>query len=50
MLTVENQCVTVHLHNTIVTAGLTKEDVPALRERVREMIAAPIEAYLKEEQ
>src|SRR6266480_3773865 len=42
--------VTVHLHNTIDTAGLTKEDVPALRERVREMIAAPIEQRVKETQ
>jgi 1-acyl-sn-glycerol-3-phosphate acyltransferase len=36
--------VTVHIHKTIDTAGLTKEDVPALRDRVRSMIAAPIEA------
>ncbi len=33
----------VHLHDTIETEGLTKEDVPALRERVREIIAAPVE-------
>jgi len=42
--------VTVHIHETIVTSGLTKEDVPALRERVRKIIAAPIEQYLKETQ
>jgi 1-acyl-sn-glycerol-3-phosphate acyltransferase len=42
--------VTIHVHKTIDTARLTKEDVPALRERVREMIAAPIEQYLKETQ
>jgi len=42
--------VTVHVHKTIATAGLTKEDVPALRERVRETIAAPIEQRLKETQ
>ncbi len=35
--------ITVHLHDTIETKGLTKEDVPALRERVRELIAAPLE-------
>jgi 1-acyl-sn-glycerol-3-phosphate acyltransferase len=35
--------VTVYLHDTIDTAGLSKEDVPALRERVRQIIAAPIE-------
>jgi 1-acyl-sn-glycerol-3-phosphate acyltransferase len=42
--------VIVHIHRTIVTSGLTKEDVPTLRERVREMIAAPIEQRLKETQ
>jgi 1-acyl-sn-glycerol-3-phosphate acyltransferase len=35
--------VTVHLHDTIETKGLKKEDVPALRERVREIITAPLE-------
>jgi hypothetical protein len=39
--------ITVHLHGTIETKGLTKEDVPALRERVREVIAAPVEEILK---
>jgi 1-acyl-sn-glycerol-3-phosphate acyltransferase len=39
--------ITVHLHDTIETKGLTKEDVPALRERVREIIAAPVEEALK---
>ena len=38
--------ITVHLHDTIQTKGLTKEDVPALRERVREIIAAPVEEQL----
>jgi len=32
--------VTVRLHDTIETKGLKKEDVPELRERVREIIAA----------
>src|SRR5260370_11234751 len=42
--------VTVYLHDAIETKGLTKEDVPALRERVREIIAAPVEEALKEAQ
>ena len=40
----------VLLHDTIETKGLTKEDVPALREGVREIIAAPVEAALNREQ
>ncbi len=39
--------ITVHLHDTIETKGLTKEDVPALRERVREIVAAPVEEALR---
>lgn len=39
--------VTVYLHDTIETEGLTKEDVPALRVRVRQIISAPIEESLK---
>ena len=39
--------VTVYLHDTIETKGLTKEDVPALRARVREIISAPVEESLK---
>lgn len=35
--------VTIHLHDSIDTTGLKKEDVPALRERIRAIIAAPIE-------
>lgn len=38
--------VTVHLHDTIETKGLTKEDVPALRDRVRRIISEPVEASL----
>ncbi|MGA2420278.1 MAG: lysophospholipid acyltransferase family protein, partial [Candidatus Acidiferrum sp.] len=37
------RAVTVVLHDTIDTAGLKKEDVPALRDRVREIIKAPLE-------
>jgi 1-acyl-sn-glycerol-3-phosphate acyltransferase len=39
--------VTVHLHDTIETTGLKKEDVPALRDRVREIISAPVEESLR---
>jgi len=38
--------VTVYLHDTIETKRLTKEDVPTLRERVRAVIAAPVEEDL----
>jgi 1-acyl-sn-glycerol-3-phosphate acyltransferase len=38
--------VTVVLHDMIDTKGLTKEDVPALRERVRQVISTPVEASL----
>ncbi|HET7259456.1 MAG TPA: lysophospholipid acyltransferase family protein [Candidatus Acidoferrum sp.] len=39
--------VTVHLHDTIETKGMTKKDVPALRDRVRDVISAPVEEWLK---
>ena len=42
--------ITVLLHDSIETKGLRKEDVPALRERVREIITAPVEETLKREQ
>jgi 1-acyl-sn-glycerol-3-phosphate acyltransferase len=35
--------ITVYLHEVIETKGLRKEDVPALRDRVRSIIAGPIE-------
>ena len=38
--------ITVHLHDIIETKGIHKEDVPALRERVREIISAPLEEML----
>lgn len=41
--------VTVYLHGTIETQGLRKEDVPALRDRVREIISAPVEGSLQAE-
>ncbi|HXM99470.1 MAG TPA: lysophospholipid acyltransferase family protein [Candidatus Dormibacteraeota bacterium] len=37
--------VTIYLHDTIYTDSLTKQDVPALRERVREVIAAPLDTF-----
>jgi 1-acyl-sn-glycerol-3-phosphate acyltransferase len=40
--------ITVVLHDTIETKGMKKEDVPALVERVRETVAAPVEEYLAE--
>jgi 1-acyl-sn-glycerol-3-phosphate acyltransferase len=39
--------ITVHLHDVIETKGMTKKDVPALRERVHEIISAPVEAGLE---
>jgi 1-acyl-sn-glycerol-3-phosphate acyltransferase len=39
--------VTVHFHDTIDTKGMTKKDVPALRDRVREIISAPVEVSLE---
>jgi 1-acyl-sn-glycerol-3-phosphate acyltransferase len=41
--------ITVYLHDTIETKGLRKEDVPALRDRVHEIISAPVEEALKAE-
>jgi 1-acyl-sn-glycerol-3-phosphate acyltransferase len=35
--------ITVYLHDTIETKNLSKEDVPALRDRVREIISASVE-------
>ncbi len=38
--------ITVHIHETIETTGLKKEDIPALKERVRNSIAPPVEQSL----
>jgi 1-acyl-sn-glycerol-3-phosphate acyltransferase len=38
--------ITVHIHDTIETKGLTKEDIPALKARVRSAIAPPVEESL----
>lgn len=40
--------ITVHLHDTIETGALTKEDVPALRDRVHAIVAAPILSAVRE--
>jgi 1-acyl-sn-glycerol-3-phosphate acyltransferase len=39
--------ITVILHETIETAGMHKEDVPALKARVKKIIEEPVEAWLK---
>jgi hypothetical protein len=39
--------VTVHLHDTIQTKGLSPRDIPALMERVRRVIAEPVEENLR---
>ena len=39
--------ITVYLHGTIETKGLHKEYVPVLKERVRQIIAEPVEASLE---
>src|SRR5215470_19237904 len=39
--------ITIHLHDTIETRGMQKEDVPALRDRVRAIISAPVEESLR---
>jgi 1-acyl-sn-glycerol-3-phosphate acyltransferase len=36
--------ITVHLHDTIETAGLSKEDLPALRDRVHAIVSHPLDA------
>jgi 1-acyl-sn-glycerol-3-phosphate acyltransferase len=38
--------VTVYLHDVVETKGMTKKEVPALREHVHRVISAPVEAAL----
>jgi 1-acyl-sn-glycerol-3-phosphate acyltransferase len=38
----------VHIHETIETQGMKKEDVPALKQRVRSLIADPVEESMAE--
>ena len=42
--------ITVHLHDTIETKGMKKEDIPTLRDRVHAIISAPVEAVLEMDQ
>jgi len=39
--------ITVYLHDTIETKGMKKDDVPALKERVKRTIEEPVEASLE---
>ncbi|HUK31119.1 MAG TPA: lysophospholipid acyltransferase family protein [Candidatus Acidoferrum sp.] len=39
--------IVVHIHDTIDTKGLKKDDVPALRDRVRAIMSAPVDAHYK---
>src|SRR5438445_645504 len=38
--------VTIHLHDTVETTGMSKEEVPGLRARIRESISGPVEESL----
>jgi 1-acyl-sn-glycerol-3-phosphate acyltransferase len=40
--------ITVQIHDSIETAGMGKEDVPMLKQRVKEIIAGPVETSLKQ--
>lgn len=40
--------ITLYLHEAIDTSGMSKEDVPALRDRVRELVSAPVNVSLQE--
>jgi 1-acyl-sn-glycerol-3-phosphate acyltransferase len=40
--------ITIHIHDTIDTSQLARADVDALRQRVREIVSAPVEESLKE--
>jgi 1-acyl-sn-glycerol-3-phosphate acyltransferase len=39
--------ISVHLHDTIDTSGMSKEEVPALREHVRDLVKGSVEEPLK---
>ena len=38
--------ITVHLHSTIETSSFNKEDVPALRDRIKQTIEMPVDEFL----
>lgn len=40
--------ITIYLHDTIDTSNLSKEDVPALRDRIHAIVSAPVDASLVE--
>jgi 1-acyl-sn-glycerol-3-phosphate acyltransferase len=40
--------ITLYLHEAIDTSGMSKEDVPALRDRVRELVSAPVNGSLQQ--
>ena len=40
--------ITVYLHDTIETAGMARGDVEALKQRVQEIVSAPVEESLRE--
>jgi len=40
--------ITIHLHDTIETAGMSKEEVPELRKRIRDIVRAPVEQFRHE--
>jgi len=40
--------ITLYLHEAIDTSGMSKEEVPALRDRVRELVSAPVNVSLQE--
>jgi 1-acyl-sn-glycerol-3-phosphate acyltransferase len=40
--------ITVHLHDTLDLSNLTKEDVPALRDRVHALVSRPVDEALEE--
>jgi 1-acyl-sn-glycerol-3-phosphate acyltransferase len=40
--------ITVHLHDTIDTEGMKKEDVLVLKEKVKRIIGEPVEAWMEE--
>lgn len=37
--------IVVHIHDTMEMRGVKKEDIPALRDRVRAIVAAPVDEY-----
>lgn len=40
--------ITIHLHDTIETAGMNKEEVPELRKRIRDIVRTPVEQFRRE--